>query len=136
MNKLTGFALPAWKTQGVKNWKLDHTYVADDTGRAWGCNGRVSGGIPICSGLGNGNHADCLAQPNRKAGIIYGLGGVCHQMANRILLSANVQVSQARGYSLSLLLFGEFGLDQNGIEYDPITYPWPELAYCSANHNH
>jgi hypothetical protein len=44
--------------------------------------------------------ADCIAQPNvgtgllslGLAGIVYGVNGVCHQMANRILSAANIEL--------------------------------------------
>ena len=46
----------------------------------------------------------------RYAGVVYGLNGVCHQMANRLLLSADkLTVSGAVGYTLSHAQFGTYG---------------------------
>lgn len=75
-------ALPFW----------DHTYVISSDGHVWGCGGRSAGGTIICAGVGNTAKADCLAQPDSQAGIIYGSTGVCHQIANRILSPAGQTV--------------------------------------------
>lgn len=48
-------------------------------------------------------------------GMRYGIDGVCHQMANRVLLaslgSRPPTVSQARWYRLSVLRYGTYGLN-------------------------
>jgi hypothetical protein len=54
------------------------------------------------------------------AGVIYGITGVCHQMANRILHPANqTTVTHARGYNVSVLLYNTYG-----------RRAWPELIAC------
>lgn len=64
--------------------------------------------------------ATCISSPNDKddhAGItgMYGLHGVCHQVANRILFSteneheAPLLVDGAHGFWLSYLLYGDYG---------------------------
>lgn len=46
----------------------------------------------------------------KYAGIVYGLHGVCHQMANRLLLSAGkLTVTNADGYMLSASQYGIYG---------------------------
>jgi hypothetical protein len=129
---LNGFALPA------QVWPAaDHTYVTSSHGHAWGCYGRSAGGILICSGLGNTDVADCLAQPNCEAGINYGINGLCHQMSNRILLPAQQFVSQAAYYRYSFSLFGAYGATRpGGRRYSPTQNPWAELYNCRANHQH
>lgn len=43
------------------------------------------------------------------ASIIYGLTGVCHQIANRILWTSQILVDKAAGYRLSSLIYGPYG---------------------------
>lgn len=89
----------------------DHTYVqCGNGGKAWGCWGGKTGGAAFNSGTGSTKRADCIAQPNERAGITcYLVNGVCHQAANRILLPAGILVSAARGYSVSSAIFGPYG---------------------------
>lgn len=89
----------------------DHTYVQCDTGGArWGCWGGSTGGRVLRSGAGSTQRADRIAQPDEKANIrCYAINGVCHQAANRILLPAGILVSNARGYWVSVGLFGTYG---------------------------
>ena len=62
-----------------------------------------------------------MSGPQNDAGIWYGLTGVCHQIANRILDPAGILVEQARGYNVSELVFGKHGIG-----------PWPERARCGS----
>lgn len=98
----------------------DHTYVRSQRGDRWGCWGRDSGGSLVCAGEGDWRVADCLSQPNSQAGIVYGITGVCHQTANRILWPAGVLVSAAKGYGASAFAFGVYGIGA-----------WPEKAACA-----
>ncbi|WP_284213492.1 hypothetical protein [Methylobacterium oxalidis] len=99
---------------------FDHTYVTSDCGFVWRCFGRWQGGGEICRDLGDSRIAHCLAGPDATAGIVYGVTGVCHQAANRILHPANrITVSSARGYAVSRVAFGPYG---DG--------PWGRLASC------
>jgi hypothetical protein len=99
---LTGYAVPCLGPLA------DHTYVrSGDTG--WGCWGRDDGGNPICAGPGNYDHANAFSQTDSHAAIRYGLDGVCHQTANRILYPANVIVSAAHAYWASSWAYGTFG---------------------------
>jgi hypothetical protein len=113
--------------------RWDHVYVTSDTGHCWGCFGRDSGGIEICSGPGDLAFAYCLSYPRGKrlglpryAGITYAIEGVCHQAANRILYpvgNGSLLVARARGYGLSHALYGPYGPD--GLR-------WPELIKCAS----
>jgi len=87
----------------------DHTYVTSSDGGKWGCWGRDSGGREICSGTGSSKRANCLSQSSSHAGIIYGVTGVCHQTANRILYPAAAVVSRASGYWASIIMYGTYG---------------------------
>ncbi len=81
--------------------------------------------------------ADCLAQPDTEAGIMYGATGVCHQIANRILYPANVWVNRASGVHYSIWKWGAYGKDPITFQrYSPASFPWPELSNCLANHLH
>jgi hypothetical protein len=65
----------------------DHTYVECITGKeGWSCWGGKTGGREIVRGTGSTKQANVIATSNERAGITcYGINGVCHQAANRIL---------------------------------------------------
>lgn len=106
-------------------WGLaDHTYVTCAAGYAWPCWGRSAGGSIICAGAGSSAKANCLSWPGSTAGLVYGVTGVCHQTANRILWPAGVTVHRAKGYWASVLAYGVYGTD---------TVAWlARLAACSG----
>lgn len=76
----------------------------------WSCWGGKTGGTAVREADGSTVRANAIAEPNERAGITcYGINGVCHQAANRILLSANITVMGVRGYQVSNALFGTYG---------------------------
>lgn len=89
----------------------DHTYVECGTGaKGWGCWGGKTGGAFLRSAPGSTLRANAVAEPDEKAGITcYLVNGVCHQAANRIVNQSGITVDGARGYSLSVALFGVLG---------------------------
>jgi hypothetical protein len=89
----------------------DHTYVTCAGGYAWPCWGRSAGGKVISTGTGSSAEANCISWPASTAGLIYGVTGVCHQTANRILWPAGITVSKAKGYWASFLAYGTYGTD-------------------------
>lgn len=71
-------------------------------------------------GMGNGGRefANLLARPHDPqdgVGLRYKYDGLCHQMANRLLrfsydeMGQPVRVSDAKGYQLSVGMYGEYG---------------------------
>ncbi len=104
----------------------DHTYVMCGTGgKAWGCWGGKTGGTVLRSGSGSTSQADAIAEPNERAGVTcYLINGVCHQAANRVLFPAGVFVTGARGYGVSLAIYGPYGR------------PRGPLGTCSAPFDH
>lgn len=134
IGKLTAYARKAEKTP----WG-DHTYVKSDQGHAWGCSGGATGGAPIANCTGNVKYADCLGQSDGMAGVIWGVTGMCHQMANRILLAC-VDQSQAQLVNAAVafrngteIFFGEYGLDLESLDFcSPELRPWPEYLACAA----
>jgi hypothetical protein len=88
-----------------------------------GCFGRDSSGLLLQYATGDSSLADCLAKPIRPpgvyAGIRYGITGVCHQAANRILYAAGITVAQANGYGASVTTWGSYGRGA-----------WPERDQC------
>lgn len=108
MSILKGYAEPISFPQGS-----EHTYVESDTPYFyWECHGKSHKGREICWGYGDANIANCLSQGGQEgnAGITYGVNGVCHQIANRILYPAGVTVSSAGGYGASVILYGTYGV--------------------------
>ncbi len=89
----------------------DHTYVECGTGgAAWSCWGGKTGGTELRRGAGSTKRADCIAEPDERAGVTcYLINGVCHQAANRILMPARITVRGARAYWLSSALYGTYG---------------------------
>lgn len=101
----------------------DHTYVVFEHPEVrLGCWGRYNGGTQISQGLGNLDQMIAAATPSGHADIIYGITGVCHQTANRILKGAGSAetVHKATGYGITSLLYGTYGrgalLDKKLIE--------------------
>lgn len=114
----------------------DHTYVTSSAGHTWPCFGRGNGGTQICHGFGNVEIAACLSNPNSQAGIVYGVTGVCHQTANRIVYPSRQTVSAAQGYRWSIFTYGSYGKEALTLRpFSPLHYPWPELAACNG-HSH
>ncbi|WP_162560706.1 hypothetical protein [Methylobacterium durans] len=117
---LKGWAISTQRVGTGRPGRVDHTYVTSDCGYVWRCFGRNRGGAQVCADIGDSHIANCLATPSETAGIIYGVTGVCHQAANRILFPANcAKISGARGYNVSLVVYGPYG-----------NLPWAELTLC------
>jgi hypothetical protein len=132
---LTAYVIPIegpLKTQEIVDLpEADHTYVRSSLGHAWGCHGRKDGGRAICSGLGDLDKAACLAGQDGEAFVNYGFEGVCHQMANRILLPAGLLVVDAKRYELSSAFYGAYGRDLETFAfYSPLQNPWPQFSEC------
>jgi hypothetical protein len=116
MGTINGHARPIVGGLGMF---ADHTNVSCTgvPGRLWVCCGVPPAGPIICTGVGSTNSADCLSKPatslnlNDTTGILYGITGVCHQAANRVLFSANQAINnKCRGIRASLAMFGQFGI--------------------------
>jgi len=95
----------------------DHTYVECGTGaKGWSCWGRKTGGDYLRAAPGSTRRADAIAEANERAGITcYLINGVCHQSANRILTAAGITVDGARGYALSVSIFGVYGRPRGAV---------------------
>lgn len=128
---LTGYGLR------IPGLPAEHTYVESTHGHVWPCWGRSAGGRAICASIGNIDQADCLSLPNSQAGIAYGVTGVCHQTANRILYPSGQTVSSASGYRGSFFAWGTYGRDLTTLQhYSPSGLPWRELHTCRTTHTH
>lgn len=95
---------------------IQHTYVCKQQGPSkpaicYGNPGSNSGGAYLAGTMGNGdgNKVTC-AGTNNACRITWGWHGTCHQGANRMLRPANKTVSQAGGYSVSVRLYGTYGI--------------------------
>jgi rhodanese-related sulfurtransferase len=71
--------------------RVYYTYVRSSAGDDWGCHGGSVGGQRLCAGQGSISVAHCIDGKD-DAGIFYMQTGVCHQIANRILSSAGVNI--------------------------------------------
>lgn len=117
----------------------DHTWVTMNDNNCWSvlgggpqyyCNNRwkkigntqvyfpPEGRLINSIGEGNAQMTSCMGGTPSNflgiptyAGIVYGLHGVCHQMANRIMLGAGkLTVDGAEGYALSWVNYGAYGV--------------------------
>src|SRR5215510_12668423 len=106
----------------------DHTWVYTDDGFCCACcdlagvrgcseNDRREGHIICESGAGEGDfrrmagpYETTLFIPT-QCGVVYAINGVCHQMANRILLATSnrVDVGKAAGSTWSYFTYGRWG---------------------------
>lgn len=116
MGTINGHARPIVGGAGVF---ADHTNVSCTgvPGKLWVCCGVPPAGPIICSGKGSTKSADCFSKPalafglNDTTGILYGITGVCHQAANRILFAAGQAINnKCRGIRASMALYGQFGI--------------------------
>ena len=118
--------------------ELDHTYAQADK-QLYSCFGRSEDGSLICKGMGDSVAASIIANGkidsngvnDGHAGIIYGLTGVCHQTANRILSPAKILVSSAAGYAISSAVYGDYGLFYQPYEM----FLMSETSYFGKIHN-
>jgi hypothetical protein len=106
--------------------KLSHTFGSSPI-FDWNCFGRgkdcISDATPLSSGAGEifeqwagyiyGDYSGTRFQDQEHdaAGIYVRVNGVCHNAANRILVLAGADVSDATGDALVLLLYGKYGYD-------------------------
>lgn len=158
VTELFAWAVPAWFEALIDHtWVTtydnrktpypDVSEVADAGQFYWYCWGSFdkkggSPGIPkgfLGKQSGNLGLAKCLVQANvtcqesaaaRGTIFIYGVNGVCHQLANQALYATGtgrkkpLTVSKSRGYWLSLHVYGTYGWD---------TVSWGnKLASCGA----
>ena len=97
----------------------DHVYVKMGN-TYFGCHGGYNEGDVMYTGYGDLEYAVQTAGAQTEqiygefvndgcAGIIYGITGVCHQIANRILWTSQIIVDKAAGYWLSSLIYGPYG---------------------------
>ncbi|CAN5492826.1 hypothetical protein BH11PLA2_BH11PLA2_22520 [soil metagenome] len=86
----------------------DHTYVVSSEGTRFECGGRNQGGRLIVSGQGSHKLAKALSR-NNYGGMVYGLTGVCHQEANRVLYPCGRNVHRAKGAGWSYTVYGIYG---------------------------
>jgi len=124
---------------GAKHsWGLDaypnpfyHVYVMAENGYCWGCFGRGVSEVPnaeiICEGSANlewvmqiavdacsvnpklcSTGALCYSGP--CAGVTLSVNGICQNCANRLLLPAGIDVSNAPGNEVATFIFGKYGL--------------------------
>jgi hypothetical protein len=99
----------------IGNYPLAHAAVASSAGKQWGCFGRTAAQESnnaklIAQGVGDPLWADAIAGPDGHSGIDFGVTGICHHCANRILIPANVDVSMSPGNEIATPIFGKYGL--------------------------
>ncbi|MBI5927296.1 MAG: hypothetical protein HY836_17020 [Aquabacterium sp.] len=150
------WATPA-TSQSLQGSGLEHTWVTMRDASCWRSGGGGPtyycspdkwvkvGNTPVyfppegrllnSTSAGDPNKANCVGGEESKflgaldwfAGIVYGLNGVCHQMANRLLLAADkLTVSGAQGYTLSCIQFGRYGTI-GSIEFVLSYFGWAAL---------
>jgi hypothetical protein len=109
-----------------------HTYVVcAATGDNWDCHGVPNTPVPppLCSGIGNASLAQCI-EGGDEAGIkaYYGFAGVCHQIANRILAVAGVEIplSSHAHVRATRVTFRRFGLN---LPWMPKENHWPNRIF-------
>lgn len=95
----------------------DHVFVVSDQGHDWGCFGRGKNHIPeshlLTTAQGCAEWINALNGTNGKypTTLVNQVSGVCHNVANRLLLVADADVSDARGNGLATLAFGKYGFE-------------------------
>jgi hypothetical protein len=95
--------------------KLTHVFVVSTvSNNNWNCFGRGAECIPtaqqVSQGLAYAKWAD-LINGTDSAGLTNRITGVCHNVANRLLVLAGTDVSGADGDSLAILMYGKYGFN-------------------------
>jgi hypothetical protein len=122
-----GYSIVTPYDKKVSQLVLHHTFVLSDAGNNWNCFGDIrnkmtSGVIPIdgAEGFCNARWASLIYGENEgkncefpAAGLKERYDGVCHNVANRLLVLAGVDVSNAPGNEYATILYGKYGF---GIE--------------------
>jgi len=125
--KFDVYAYNAW----FNGSRVDHTYVKFENEETFKCAGGDRGGEVLSDASGEQDIAlardfnkemsipveieipifgkETFYLPTGDTGIIYGVNGVCHMMANRIICPSGKTVHNAKGYLLSSALFGTYG---------------------------
>lgn len=115
----------------VSGTNVDHVYVKFDNDITFNCAGGNSGGKALAGTQGSQDielakklnepmsipliigyaffQPITIYIPTADAGIIYGVNGVCHTMANRLIVPSGKTVENARGYGVSTSLYGKYG---------------------------
>ncbi len=122
--KFQVYALPAGILLPNGQPAGDHTYVMTPS-KTWRCLGSQSGGRKLECGNGTIAAATCMGNPEESnwelpenpftkkfpysAGIVYGVNGVCHQIANRVLYHTGATVKGAGSYDITSTLYGVYG---------------------------
>lgn len=118
---------------GVPDLHVDHVWLHSEAPfHDWNCFGRGAswigkpGARPLSSATGNvewmaavydaGSEGKGSERP--AAGIVNNVGGVCQNVANRLLAmtEGNPDVSAANGNALVVLAFGKYGIDVSGFK--------------------
>ena len=117
-----------YKYAAVRNWNLDHVWLCPASrSHDWNCFGRgrndigAAGVRRLFSVRGNAEwlaavydtSAEGRNSERAAAGIVNYVGGVCQNVANRLLAMSegNRDVSEANGNALVVLAFGKYGAD-------------------------
>ncbi len=99
----------------MPNIPRDHVFVVSDQGHDWGCFGRGKNHIPksnlLARAQGNAEWMNAINGTDNKhpTGLENQVSGVCHNVANRLLLLADADVAKAQGNGLATLAFGKYG---------------------------
>ncbi len=95
----------------------DHVFVVSDQGHDWRCFGRGKAHIAkarlLTTTQGSAEWINALngADGEHATGLVNQVSGVCHNVANRLLLVADADVADARGKGLATLAFGRYGFE-------------------------
>jgi len=119
MNKdiLTAYSIPT-SYPNANGLNLTHVFVVSTVNGAvtnnWGCFGRGAECIPQAKQIAQGpaytKWAD-LINGTENAGLTNCVTGVCHNVANRLLVLAGTDVSGADGDAAAILLYGKYGFN-------------------------
>lgn len=128
----------AWAVPiGWAGGTIQHTYVKVGD-RCYPCFGRCKGGRPLeeTRGFGEDDLAHCYSKHDSESGLYYGITGVCHQAANRIIAETGKFVALAPHFRCASIFYLHWGLDWDEESYDgpkpPWVHDWMErVVHCS-----
>ena len=111
-------AISSWRPiPQLGEWPLTHVFVSTPGGLSWGCFGRDLQDEPDAKIIVEGPALLAWVREiaggvtkQSCAGVDFKVSGICHNAANRLLIPAGVDVSDAPGNEIATPIFGKYGL--------------------------
>mgnify|MGYP003606990066 CR=1 FL=1 len=117
MKRIQAYGISTTAYPNLSGHPVDHVFVVGDGGFNWPCFGRgcevISSSHLVAEGKSSVGWIDLLNGTDaiHPTGLTNKVDGICHNVANRLIASANCSVAEAAGNLLVTLVYGKFGFN-------------------------